>query len=201
MEKSTLTVDIQYDARRTDPEALACAMDRLMKTALSTPGILDEFGNPTVGEFFVAESAISDLQRYALRIDGDLLRNQRRLLLKLIDSAHRNVSDVPKAKDDMDLLEGILTLLDEIADQAHDQHGIDSLIEPEGEEDPGDHNRHRCECEMSGFFCSGVPGILAHMENGRLTEEPKVQRCDLCRRYDSDEAALDKLKELGLAPP
>jgi hypothetical protein len=39
------------------------------------------------------------------------------------------------------------------------------------------------------------------MENGRLSEGAKVEPCDLCRRYDSDEAALDKLKELGLAPP
>lgn len=83
--KTTLTVDIQYDERQTDPEALACAMDRLMETALSTPGILAEYGNPTVDEFLVAEAAGSHLQHYALRIDGHLLRNQRRLLLKLVD--------------------------------------------------------------------------------------------------------------------
>jgi hypothetical protein len=92
-------------------------------------------------------------------------------------------------------------MLDDIADQAHDQHGIDSLIEPDVEEPPGDHNRYRCECEMPGFFCSGVPGILAHLENGRLADGTKVERCDLCRRYDSDEAALNRLKELGHVPP
>ena len=54
---------------------------------------------------------------------------------------------------------------------------------------------------MPGLFCSGVPGILAHLENGRLPEGAKVARCDLCRRYDSDEAALNKRRELGHTSP
>ena len=45
--------------------------------------------------------------------------------------------------------------------------------EPDGEDEP-------CECEKPGYFCSGVPG-----------------RCDLCQRYPSDAAALEKLRELG----
>ena len=53
--KTTLTVEIDYDPAMTDGEGLACAMDRLLETALSTPGILEEYGNPKVGEFFVAK--------------------------------------------------------------------------------------------------------------------------------------------------
>ena len=56
-----------------------------------------------------------------------------------------------------------------------------------------------CECEEPGYFYSGVPGILAHVENGRLPEGAEVERCDLCDRYESDEAALAKLRELGIA--
>jgi hypothetical protein len=41
--KTTLTVEIEYDPKMTDPEGLACAMDRLLETALSTPGIFDEY--------------------------------------------------------------------------------------------------------------------------------------------------------------
>jgi hypothetical protein len=52
--KTILTIEVTYDGRKTDPEALASAMDRLLETALSTPGILDEYGSPTMGEFFVA---------------------------------------------------------------------------------------------------------------------------------------------------
>ena len=68
---------------------------------------------------------MSALQAYELRIDGPLLRRQRQWLLELIEKA---------ASDDQEHLEGILSLLDEIADQAHDQYGIDSLLEMEAEE-------------------------------------------------------------------
>ena len=51
-----------------------------------------------------------------------------------------------------------------------------------------------------GLCCFGIPGILAHMENGRLAEGAKVNRCDLCQCYPSDEAALEKLRQLDRAP-
>jgi hypothetical protein len=54
-----------------------------------------------------------------------------------------------------------------------------------------------CDCQLPGFFCSGIPGIVAHVENGRLSATAKVERCDACLRYPSDEAALKKLRELG----
>lgn len=53
--KTTLTVEIEYDPRKTDPEGLACAMDRLLETAVSIPEVMDEYGNPAIGEFFVAK--------------------------------------------------------------------------------------------------------------------------------------------------
>ena len=62
-----------------------------------------------------------------------------------------------------------------------------------------DHASSMCECEEPGYFCSGVPGILAHVENGGLPEGAEVERCDLCDRYASDEAARAKLRELGIA--
>ena len=70
--KTTLTVEIEYDPAMTDPEGLACAMDRLLETALSTPGIFDEYGNPKVGEFFVAKET-------ARRAEGRLEHFRRRL--------------------------------------------------------------------------------------------------------------------------
>jgi len=53
MANTTLTVGIEYDPDVTDPEGLAVAMDRLLELALSTPGILDDYSNPHIGEFFV----------------------------------------------------------------------------------------------------------------------------------------------------
>ena len=42
--QTKLTVEIDYDPAMTDGEGLACAMDRLLETALSTPGIVEEYG-------------------------------------------------------------------------------------------------------------------------------------------------------------
>jgi hypothetical protein len=65
---------------------------------------------------------------------------------------------------------------------------------------PGQDNDSVCECQEPGsYFYSGVPGILAHMGAGGVATGTKVHRCDQCQRYPSDEAALAKLKELGLA--
>ena len=69
---------------------------------------------------------------YTLRIDGQLFRRQRQLLLNILDAVSRHEPYVPAAND-TDLLEGATALLDEIADQAHDRHGIDCLLEGNGE--------------------------------------------------------------------
>jgi hypothetical protein len=55
-----------------------------------------------------------------------------------------------------------------------------------------------CECELPGEFCCGLPGILARLENGKVSDDFRVERCDLCQRYDSDAAARRKLMTLGL---
>ena len=133
---------------------------------------------------------------YALRIDGPLFAKQRQWLLDLTEHT---------TGDGRENLEGVIALLNEIADQAHDRHGIDCLLKPDADEpeDPGPDNECRCHCEEPGHFNSGIPGILAHLEDGRLPEGGKVERCDLCRRYASDAAALEKLQENDVndAPP
>jgi hypothetical protein len=130
---------------------------------------------------------VDELKQYSLNLDGPLFHKQRELLMKIADLARQKQPYSPTSGDEV-LLDGIVELTDEIADQAHDRHGIDCLLVDE------DHTR--CECEKAGFFYSGIPGILAHMENGRLAKGAKVNRCDLCQRYPSDEMALEKLREL-----
>jgi hypothetical protein len=83
--KTTLTVDIDYDPAVTDPEGLASAADRLMETVLSTPGIMEEYGDPRFGEFFVLSSASEaehdasqTRRRWVLYdLDGDTLLGTR----------------------------------------------------------------------------------------------------------------------------
>jgi hypothetical protein len=55
MKRTVLTVKVYYDDKVTDAESVAVAADRLLETALSTPGILDEYGNPEFGEFLVED--------------------------------------------------------------------------------------------------------------------------------------------------
>jgi hypothetical protein len=65
---------------------------------------------------------------YRLHLDGNLFRSQRELLMRLVALVHGKQAYKPKPGDE-ELLEGLLSLTDEIADQAHDQHGIDCLLD------------------------------------------------------------------------
>ena len=56
----TLKVDVTYDPDLTDAESLASALDILMETALSTPDILDDYGNPQIGDFWVLHDPEAD---------------------------------------------------------------------------------------------------------------------------------------------
>ena len=59
--------------------------------------------------------------------------------------------------------------------------------------------REPCDCELPGEFHTGVPGILAVMEDGQGAPQAVVERCDQCCRFETDAAALVRLVELGLA--
>lgn len=58
--KAVLALEVSYDDQLTDPEALTAALDRLMDTALSTPGILEEYGEVEVGAFHVERRGPKD---------------------------------------------------------------------------------------------------------------------------------------------
>jgi hypothetical protein len=53
LKTTRLYFDVDYDDNLTDPEGLASAVDVLMETALSTPGILEDYGDPRIGPCFV----------------------------------------------------------------------------------------------------------------------------------------------------
>jgi len=52
--KAQLCLEVEYNPEHTDPEGLANALDRLLETVLSTPGITDEYGGPHFGPCWVA---------------------------------------------------------------------------------------------------------------------------------------------------
>ena len=84
MAKTTLTLDIGYDPELTDAEALSIAMDRLLETALSTPGIMQEYGDPQIGEFLVAGA--NDNQRQLQPEPDDDMEVRRRWVLYDLDT-------------------------------------------------------------------------------------------------------------------
>jgi len=51
------------------------------------------------------------------------------------------------------------------------------------------------ECEYEGFYNSGVPGVLAHVEDGQFYG---VERCDACELYATDELAEQALIAAGI---
>lgn len=53
MRTITLAISVEFDENVTDAVLIMSAMNTLMETALSTPGILDECGNPSIGSFYV----------------------------------------------------------------------------------------------------------------------------------------------------
>lgn len=67
------------------------------------------------------------LRSFDLAIDGALLQAQRRRLMELMDALYRGKRMQPDLND-QNLLEGLINLTDEIADQAADRYGIDSLL-------------------------------------------------------------------------
>jgi hypothetical protein len=52
MKTCKISIVIEYDETVTDPESIASAADILLDTALSTPGILEDYGNPQFGRFY-----------------------------------------------------------------------------------------------------------------------------------------------------
>lgn len=46
-----MTVEVTYNPDMTDPESLAGALDSLIETALSTPGIMDDYGEVEITGF------------------------------------------------------------------------------------------------------------------------------------------------------
>ena len=79
--KTTLFLQIEFDPDRTDPDSLATAMDRLLETACSTPGILDEYGNPKIGEFWVTSA-------------GSTRDTAKRIIQELLDCPGLNLDEL-----------------------------------------------------------------------------------------------------------
>jgi hypothetical protein len=70
---------------------------------------------------------VEEIMIIDMELDGPLFRKQREILLTAMDRWRRGIAHVP-AKADVERMEGLLNMLDEIADQAYDRYGIDCLL-------------------------------------------------------------------------
>ena len=67
---------------------------------------------------------------YVLNIDGPIFREQRQFLVDLLVMVQLRQLD----RKDEECIHGLLNLIDAIADQAHDDYGIDCLLTHDEEE-------------------------------------------------------------------
>jgi hypothetical protein len=149
MRKAMLMIPVYYDEDKTDGEALASAFDTLLETVMSTPGILDEYANPDVGEFSLEfdthwPEEPGDVQ-YLVKlgpVDGALFAQQRLAVLFGAEICEPPLWHATKLADPRqvlaaaELFEGLTNMLDVIADQLHNRYGIPCLLEePNGEEE------------------------------------------------------------------
>jgi len=90
----------------------------------------------------------------------------------------------------------------DVANTLNDVIVVPLPVEPRSQSLAEEDESEPCECEAPDQpFYSGVPGILARVENGRVVPDTKIERCDACERFASDDAAREKLRELGMLGP
>jgi hypothetical protein len=89
--KAMLTVEVEFDPDVTDAESIASAADQLLKTALSIPDVMEEYGTPRFAPFFVAPSGGSSRapSTVVVEISGGVLQeayvSNPAISLRLVD--------------------------------------------------------------------------------------------------------------------
>jgi len=69
-ESVELRVKVFYDPSKANEESVATALDTMIETAISTPGILDECGDVGVGAFTIAPDHDCEAKNFAPDADA-----------------------------------------------------------------------------------------------------------------------------------
>jgi len=142
---------------------------------------------------------------FQLNLDGPMLRAQRELLLRLQCYAAARVAWLPTSGD-ADLIDRLIGLTDALADQAHDQYGIDCLLEglvelgvtPSRSQPPTRHGEPTMrfepgKCPECGEYAKGtfetVPGLalLNFVDDGEAEYFGQTDVCWDMQTTDRDE--------------
>lgn len=73
MKTCTFTLDVTFDEKVTDEDSVGEAVDSLVETAASTPGILDDYGEVHIGQ---TELALSEVLRHPDTDDAHYILRQ-----------------------------------------------------------------------------------------------------------------------------
>lgn len=68
-----LTIEIEFDPDITDADAVGEAVDNLLETAMSTPGILEEYGEPSIGQTYIQNQRVPLLMKFVVVGEDDEL--------------------------------------------------------------------------------------------------------------------------------
>jgi hypothetical protein len=130
--KTTLCLEVEFDPAITDAESVSSALDALLENALSTPGILDEQGNPTFGRASVLEKEdkhAAVVERLADKAQAAGLEPE-----DLDESVHDLASSVAADVNNGGLEEQIRYLVEGLGTQ-HAERQIDELVEGQPREE------------------------------------------------------------------
>ena len=82
MAKAFMIVEVDFDASITDAESVSYALDALVDTATSAPGILEKHGNPDIGDFLPIDP--EDIQHLHEVAKGPITQRQKDGLANLL---------------------------------------------------------------------------------------------------------------------
>ena len=84
MKKAYMVVEVTYNPATTDALEVSDALDHLMDNARSTPGIMDEVGDPAIGAFFPIDP--EDIQILGEVAQGPITQPQKDALDNILQS-------------------------------------------------------------------------------------------------------------------
>lgn len=93
--QTVLSVAVQYDPTKTDPDALADQLSQVLHRAVGTPGLLDECGKPSVGDF---EAGKSEDKEFVVAVTW-VVSGQFKVMAKSLHQAQEKVFDDPLYQD------------------------------------------------------------------------------------------------------
>ena len=100
MATTIFTIEVSFNDEVTDAESVAGAADMLLETALSTPEVLDDYGNPSFGAFMIQHHRVPLLERFISGSEEEDELDKREFLGMVADRINDDLGPSPFSVDD-----------------------------------------------------------------------------------------------------